>query len=112
MAYYAWVGNCIGLNTYTVFTHKITEFLHFFRVFANSPIFKRLRHMMDVPVRFLAESFTILADKAFPLCPEIMTPYKKDRDTPLTEKQWVFNMHMNSKRQVLILRSWCRLSLK
>ena len=55
---------------------------------------------MTYGTRILSETFSILADKAFPLCPEIMTPFKGKKDVKLTKKQSDFNSHMNSKRQV------------
>ena len=55
---------------------------------------------MEVLGRPLSETFSVLADKAFPLSPEIITPFKPVDDVPLTQEQWNFNTHMNSKRQV------------
>ena len=55
---------------------------------------------MHVPGRNLPNSYHILADKAFPICPEIMTPYKPTQERPLTQEEIEFNLHMNSVRQV------------
>ena len=54
---------------------------------------------MDVPGRGVADSYSVLADKAFPLCPEVITPYKGGQ-VPLTQEEQDFNSHMNSVRQV------------
>ena len=54
---------------------------------------------MDIPNQMAAETYTILADKAFPLVKEVMTPYK-GMPNNLTPAQRKFNQHLNSKRHV------------
>ena len=54
---------------------------------------------MQIPNPFIAESYTILADKAFPLMKEIMTPHR-GRPEDLTPGQRTFNQHLKSKHQV------------
>ena len=54
---------------------------------------------MHIPNQFPTETYSILADKAFPLVKEIMTPYK-GHPANLTPGQRKFNRNLNSKRQV------------
>ena len=74
-------------------------FSHVFRVFENAPIYHHLSTLMDMPNQMAAESYSIQADKAFPLVKEVMTPYK-GRPENLTPAQRKFNRHLNSKRHV------------
>ena len=69
------------------------------RVFRKSPVYGELSSMMDMPDQLPAETYTILADKAFPLVKEIMTPYKGKAHN-LTAAQRKFNKHLSSKRSV------------
>ena len=71
-----------------------------FRVFRHSPIYTELTHMMRFANQLPAHTYTILADKAFPLVKEVMTPYR-GRPENLTPAERKFNRHLNSKRQVL-----------
>ena len=69
------------------------------RVFENAPIYQYLSTLMNIPNQMAAETYSILADKAFPLVKEVMTPYK-GKPQNLTPAQRKFNRHLNSKRHV------------
>ena len=77
------------------------QVLNLYRVFEHSPTSKLLEDLMHVPTRMLGESFTILADKGFALCKEVITPFKPTTERPLTPEEADFNAFMNSKRQVI-----------
>ena len=69
------------------------------RVFRKAPIYKEMSSLMQIPYQLPVETYTILADKAFPLVKEIMTPYK-GKVHNLTAAQRKFNKHLSSKRSV------------
>ena len=58
-----------------------------------------LSSLMHIPNQLPVETFTILADKAFPLVKDIMTPYKGKPEN-LTAAQRKFNRNLSSKRMV------------
>ena len=70
-----------------------------FRVFENAPIYQHLSSLMNIPNQMAGETYSILADKAFPLVKEVMTPYR-GLPAHLTPAQRKFNRHLNSKRHV------------
>ena len=55
--------------------------------------------LMYIPNLLPTETYSILADKAFPLVRDVMTPFK-GKPANLTPAQRKFNKHLNSKRQV------------
>ena len=60
---------------------------------------------MYFPWQLHAETFSILADSAFPLVEQVMTPYK-GHPLNLSAGQSKFNCHLNSKRQVSDVRKY------
>ena len=74
---------------------------HDSRVFRNNPLFNtlpdRLRHRA---VARLSESYHIVGDSAFPLSPQMLTPFRNLRRNPLNDVQKKYNTHLSSKRNV------------
>ena len=66
---------------------------------------------MNVVGRRLAETFSVLADKAFPLCPEILTPYKGGKENPLTEEEKNFNLQHELQAARYTLQYHCTLNM-
>ena len=74
---------------------------HDANVFKNNPLY---RHLPDIikktPFRPLIESYHIVGDSAFPLSPQLLTPFKKPPNKDLNGVQKKYNRNLSSKRSV------------
>ena len=72
---------------------------HDARVFRMNPLYRtlpgRLRHRQ---VNHLSETYHILGDSAFPLSPQVMTPFRNWNNLNLVERK--YNRNLSSKRNV------------
>ena len=77
---------------------------HDARVFRMNPLFQtlpgRLRHRQ---VHRLSESYHILGDSAFPLRPEILTPFRNWNNLNAVERK--YNRNLSSKRSVRLFNT-------
>ena len=79
---------------------------HDARVFRNNPLYRTLPHRLrHRNVNRLAETFHIVGDSAFPLSPQVLTPFKRRRGHALNDVQKKYNTHLASKRNVSILHA-------
>ena len=84
---------------FTYLTCTSITLIIFIRVFRKSPISKKLPTLMRMPMEMGVQSYSILADKGFPLSREVMTPYR-GKPHKLTPAKRKFGRHLNTKRQV------------
>ena len=74
---------------------------HDSRVFSNNPLYRTLPDRLRTGPGRLIDSYHIVADSAFPLKPEVLTPFKNARAAPLNDVQKKYNTHLSSKRNVI-----------
>ena len=69
-------------------------------VFRNNPVYQTLPDRLRGPnMPPLIETYHIVGDSAFPLSPQVMTPFKR-HGQDLNRVQWKFNRNLSSKRNV------------
>ena len=73
---------------------------HDARVWNKSPIKEALSDLMFFENQRIDETFHIIADSAYPMSNNLMSPYRS-RGTSLTDAQKKFNTHLASKRAVV-----------
>ena len=75
---------------------------HDARVFANNPLFHTLPDRLRRNAGRLIDTYHIVADSAFPLSPQVITPFKRIRHQDLNDVERRFNRNLSSKRNVSI----------
>ena len=74
---------------------------HDARVFRNNPLYLSLPdRLKKQPEGRLVETYHIVGDSAFPLSPQLITPFKRSPHQDLNAVQRKFNKHLSSKRNV------------
>ena len=73
---------------------------HDSRVFRNNPLFNTLPDRLRTNPGQLIDTYHIVGHSAFPVKPEIMTPFKNARQRPLNDVEKKFNANVSSKRNV------------
>ena len=77
---------------------------HDSRVFRHNPLYQTLPdRLRKNPEGRLIESYHILGDSAFPVSPQVITPFKCLPNQDLNAVQKKFNRHLSSKRNVRTL---------
>ena len=91
---------------------------HDSRVFRHNPLYQTLPHRLRKnPEGRLIESYHILGDSAFPVSPQVITPFKRLPNQDLNVVQKKFNRNLSSKCNVrtvsctLVFFSACKQSL-
>ena len=74
---------------------------HDANVFRHNPLYRHLPERLRTrPMGRLVETYHIVGDSAFPLSPQVLTPYKKPVNGDLNVVQKKYNKHLSSKRNV------------
>ena len=77
---------------------------HDARVFLNNPLYRTLPdHLHHQQINRLIDTFHIVADSAFPLSQQVITPFKRMAGQDLNVIQKKFNRNLSSKRNASIL---------
>ena len=83
---------------------------HDARVFRNNPLYNTLPDLLrNRNNARLVESYHIVGDSAYPLSPQVLTPFRNLRNNPLNDVQKKYNMHLSSKRNVSYFRNVSKL---
>ena len=73
---------------------------HDAKVYRNNPLYRTLPARLRRPPGRLVKSYHQVGDSAYPLTPQLMTPYRNLPNAPLNRAQKKFNQHLSSKRNV------------
>ena len=74
---------------------------HDAKVFRNNPLYRSLPGRLHTGQnQHLIETYHIVADAAYALSPQVLTPFRKPINRELNEVETMFNSHLSSKRNV------------
>ena len=74
---------------------------HNARVFWQNPLYRTLPARLQTnAVNCLSETYHIVGDSAFPLSPQLLTPFRNRAQRPFNEVMKKYNTHLSSKRNV------------
>ena len=74
---------------------------HDAKVFHNNPLYRNLPGRLHTGQnQRLIEMYYIVADAAYTLSPQVLTPFRKPINRDLNEVETTFNSHLSSKRNV------------
>ena len=78
---------------------------HDSRVFRNNPLYNTLpSRLRTAGVAHLSETYHIVGDSAFPLSPQLLTPFRNIRNIPMNDVWKKYNTHLSSKCNVSIVK--------
>ena len=76
---------------------------HDSRVFRHNPLYNTLpARLRCAGVVRLSETYHIVGDSAYPLSPQLLTPFRNVRNIPMNDVRKKYNTHLSSKRNVSI----------